>query len=74
VRLAGAPTEDGRGVQLTAGSVTLTAGGATYTGPVTGLAGGRIAAAVVGAAGRAQVVTDVQLSGGSATTGTVTVT
>jgi hypothetical protein len=75
VRLAGGAVGDGPGVQLSAGSVTLTAGGATYSGPVTSLDGGRIAAAVAGVAGRVQVVANVQLAdGGSATTGTVTVT
>lgn len=74
--LTGRPLgDDGNGgVQLTAGVVTLQAGGSSYTGPVTGLSGGRIAAAVAGPAGRLQVVADVLVDQASSTmSGTVTV-
>ena len=76
VVLTGRPLgDDGNGgVSLTAGVVRLQAAGVSYTGPVTGLSGGRIAAAVVGPAGRLQVVADLQVDqSGATTTGTVTV-
>lgn len=66
--LTGQP-DPGGGLTLTSGTVQLTpaAGGAAYTGAVTGLRGSRVSAVLTGPGGQVGFTVELQLASGSAT-------
>lgn len=70
ITLQGQPDAD-QGVRLATGSVTYSIRSAIYSGPVTSLAGGQIAATLSGSAGRLRMIADFRIAASEAFTGTV---
>lgn len=71
ITLQGQPGPD-RGVTLSTGSVTYSTSSAMYSGPVTDLAGGRIAATLTGSAGLLRMIAELRIDASQAFSGTVT--
>lgn len=71
ITLQGQPDAN-QGVTLSTGSVTYSSRSAIYSGPVTGLTGGQIAATLSGSAGRLRMIANLSIDASQAFTGTVT--